>query len=189
MNPIEKTAYLVLTSTLSSVVVPPTMTTPVVPPSIKNSKTVIKKALKLSNVKKSYVQASRTNILLNIEDVLQIKEVFPSLSANKVRKMMKAKNGSEGKKFRVNMTTREPSRKQVIIPMVKLNAKLIINSANLHISNVNKCLKKPANASDLTMIEKYLKNIQSIDLDLINSSCLLKSKSYLKIIGLPHMAE
>jgi len=47
------------------------------------------------------------NFLLNIEDVLQIKETFLSLSVNEVGKMIKAKNSSEGKKkLRINITTR-----------------------------------------------------------------------------------
>ena len=135
------------------------------------------------------------NISPNIEDVLQLKEAFPSLSVDEVGKIMKAKNSSEGKKKpKINIMTRELSRKQVIISMAKLNAKLIINSANLHISNINKCLKKIkldiitdfihstndkliitmnklANTSDLNMIEKYIKNIQNINLDSINCPC------------------
>ena len=74
------------------------------------------------------------------------------------------------------MTTKSPSKKQIIIPMAKLNAKLIINSASFHIANINKCLKntksdiiadfiyltndgviittnKPANMSDLSIIK------------------------------------
>ena len=144
---------------------------------------------------------------------MQIKEAFPSLSVDKVEKIIKVKNSSEGeKKPRVNMITRELSRKQVIIPMAKLNAKLIINLANHYISNINKCLKiiksdvvvdficstnngliitmnKPANASNLDMIKKYLKDIQNINLDSINCLHLSKSKLYLKIVGLPHVME
>ena len=124
-------AHPVSTSSLSSVAVPPTTIILVVLSSIKNSETVIKKALKPSNVKKSYVQALRTNILLNIKDVLQIKEAFPSLSADEVGKMIKAKNYSKRKKKpKVNMITRGLSRKQIIIPMAKLNAELIVNSAH-----------------------------------------------------------
>ena len=127
--------------------------------------------------------------------------------------MMKAKNSSKRKKKpRVNMTTRRLFRKQVIIPIAKLNTELIINSANHHISNINKCLKniksdvvadficstndrliiiinKPANASNLNMIEKYLENIENINSDSINCLCLPKSKLYLKIIGLSHVTE
>ena len=110
------------------------------------------------------------------------------------------------------MMMREPSRKQVIIPMAKSNTELIINLANLHIANINKYLKniksdviadfihitkeevvitmnKPVNASNLSIIEKYIKNISNINSDSIDSSCLPKSKSYLKIVGLLHKME
>ena len=103
-------------------------------------------------------------------------------------------------------------RKQVIIPIAKLNAELIINLASINIANINKCLRnakpdiitdficltnyevifttnKPANVSNLMIIEKYVKNINNISLDNINSSYFSKSKLYLKIIGLPHKME
>jgi len=68
--------------------------------------------------------------------------VFPALLADEVGKVLKIKNNREGnKKPRINMTTRGPSRKEVIIPMAKHIAELIINSAHIHIVNINKCLK------------------------------------------------
>ena len=93
--------------------------------------------------------------------------------------------------------------------MAKHIAELIINSAHIHIANINKCLRnsksdivtdfiqstnngivittnKPANDLNLSTIEKYLKSIQNVDLDLIESPRLPKSKSYMKIIGLPY---
>ena len=108
------------------------------------------------------------------------------------------------------MTTREPSRKQVIVSMVKSNTELIVYSAYQYITNINNCLRnikldvimdflqvtndsvnitinKPACPSDLTTIKKYIKNINNIVLDLIESPWLSKSKSYLKIIGLLHL--
>jgi len=151
--------------------------------------------------------------LPNINDILHIKEVFPSLLANEVGKMINTKNSSEGqKKPRINIMMRGLFRKQVIIPMAKSNAELIINSANLHIANVNKCqqntksdviidfihitnegviitMNKLANTSNLSTIEKYIKNISNINSDSIDSSCLAKSKSYLKIIRLSHKIE
>ena len=126
---------------------------------------------------------------------------------------MKIKNSSEGsKKPRINMTTRGPSRKKVIIPMAKHIAELMINSAHTHIINVNKYLKnskldivtdfihitnngiiittnKPANNLNLLTIEKYLKSIQNVNSDSIESPCLPKSKSYMKIIGLLYKIE
>ena len=135
------------------------------------------------------------------------------MSADEVGKMLKVKNSREGnKKPKINMMTRRPSRKEVIILMAKLSAELIINSAHIHISNLNKCLKnskldiiadfihltnnkiiittsKPANAFDLATIENFLKNINNVNSDLIKSPHLPKSKSYMKIIRLPYKTK
>ena len=111
------------------------------PPPNKNIESTIKKDPKPSNMKKSYIQASKSN-LLHIEDIVQVKEVFSALSVDEVGKVLKIKNSREGnKKPRINMMTRGLSRKEVIIPMAKHIAELIVNSAHIHIANVNKCLK------------------------------------------------
>ena len=83
---------------------------------------------------------------------------------------------------------------------------------NIHVSNVNKCLKnsksdtfadfiqfnvnriiittnKPASDLDLSTIEKYLKNVQNINLKSIESPRLPTSKSYIKIVRLPYSSE
>jgi len=96
--------------------------------------------------------------------------------------------------------------------MTRTNAELIVNSAHIHTSNVNKCLKnsnsnivadficfnvngiiimtnKPVSNLDLSTIEKYLKSVQNIILDSIESLHLPKSKSYMKIIGLPYSSK
>ena len=175
-------------------------------PSDNKVKSIDKKALRPSNIKKSY--ALKANILPNVKDVLQIKETFSTLLADEVTKMIKAKNSSEGqKKPKINMITKEPSRKQIIIPMTKSNTELIINSANQQIANINKSLKefklditadfihiindgviittdKLVNASNLKII-----NVKEIKSDAIENSCLPKSKLYLKIIGLPYIVE
>ena len=80
---------------------------PAIPPPSKTTGPNKKKAPKPIIMKKSYVQASKANISLSIEDVIQVKEVFPTLSTDEVRKMLKAKNSSGGtKKPKINMTTR-----------------------------------------------------------------------------------
>jgi len=189
--------------------------TPTLPPPSKTAGSNEKKAPapKPTNTKKSYAEASKTNNSSNIEDVIRVKEAFPELSADEVGKMLKAKNSNGGtKKPKINMTTRGQSRREIIIPMAKTNAELIVNLAHIHISNVNKCLKnsksnifadfirfnvngiiittnKPANDLDLSTIEKYLKSVQNINLDSIESPRLPKSKSYMKIIGLPYSSE
>ena len=166
-----------------------------------------------NTMKKSYAEASKANNLSNIEDVIRVKEAFPKLSTDEVGKMLKAKNNNGGtKKPKINMTTREQSRREVIILMAKSNAELIINSAHIHISNINKCLKNsksnifadfirynasgiiittktPTNDLDLSTIKNYLKNVQNINPDSIESPRLPKSKSYMKIIGLPYSSE
>ena len=50
-------------------------------------------------------------------------------------------------------------------------------------------MNKLANASNLTIIKKYIKNIQNINLDSIEYPCLPKFKSHLKIVELPYMIE
>jgi len=123
------------------------------------------------------------------------------------------KNSSEGKKKpKLNMTTRRSSRKEVIIPMAKSNAKLIVKSAHIHITNLNECLKNskadiiadficmsnnriiitkncPASPSELSRIEDFLKKINNINLDSIEGLYLPKSKSFMKIIELPYNLE
>ena len=115
-------------------------------------------------------------------------------------------------KPKLNMTTRGPFRKEVIIPMTKSNAELIMKSAHKHIANINECLKKsnsdiiadfihlsnneiiiitncPANISELSRIENFLKKIDNIDLVSIEGPYLPKSKSYMKIVGLSFNSE
>ena len=53
-----------------AVPLPPTTNLPVASPSNKNIESVVKKALKPLNTRKSCVQASKSNISSNIEDVL-----------------------------------------------------------------------------------------------------------------------
>ena len=200
----------ILSSLPSAEAAPPTTNMSAAPPPPnKNIESTIKKNPKPSNMKKFYAQASKSN-LLRIEDIVQVKEAFPTLSVDKVEKVLKIKNSGEGnKKPKINITTRGPSRKEVIIPMAKHIAELIVNSAHIHIANINKCLRnsksdivadfiqstnngiiittsKPANDLNLATIENYLKNIQNIDSNLIESPDLPKSKSYMKIIGLPY---
>ena len=182
------------------------------PPPNKTIEITIKKDLKPSNMKKSYVQALKSN-LSHIKDIVQIKEAFSALLIDEVRKVSKISNsGESNKKLKINMTTREPSRKEVIILMANHIAELIINSAHIHITNVNKCLKNsksdiitdfiqstnngiiintnnPTNNLNLSTIEKYLKSIQNINSNSIKSLHLPKSKSYMKIIGLPYKID
>ena len=122
---------------------PPTTNTLVVPPPSKTTGPIKKKILKLMTMKKTYTQAFKTKSnILCVKEILQVKKVFPALLANEVGKVLKIKNSSEGSsKPRINMTTRGLSKREVIISMTKVNTELIVNSAHIHISNINNCLK------------------------------------------------
>ena len=161
-------------------------------------------------MKKSYTQAFKSNILQKIENVLQLKKAFPSLLVDKVEKILKAKNSGKGiKKPRINMTMKELLRRKIIVPTTKSNIESIVNLAHIYITNINKYLKnsksdiiadfihinnnrivittnKPTGNLDLSTIKKFLKNINNVNPDSIKSSCLLKFKLYMKIVGLPH---
>ena len=204
-------SFLSSTSLPSNMAVPPPSTNSVTTPSPQMS-VVPQKVPKPSNMKKSYAQASKSN-LSKIEDILQVKKAFPSLSADKVGKILKVKNSSESKKKpKLNMTTRGPSRKEVIILMTKSNAELIMKSVYKQITNINEHLKnsnsdiiadfihlsnnrviittnRPANATKLSRIKNFLKKIDNIDPISIEAPYLLKSKSYMKIVRLPYNSE
>ena len=110
------------------------------------------------------------------------------------------------------MTIKKLLRKQIIVLMNISNTKNIINSANIHISNISKSFReikldnvtnfiyitsngiiiitnKPALNSDMNTIEKYLKICKFIKLDFFESPHFSKSKSFMKILGLSYILE
>ena len=109
------------------------------------------------------------------------------------------------------MTIKEPSRKQIIIPMGTNNMERVIASSNMDITNMNRLLKniklkisinfiqtdnksiittsKIAATSDLNIIEKYIKDLNNIDLSNIKIPRLSQLKSYLKILGISYFVE
>jgi len=107
------------------------------------------------------------------------------------------------------MTTKGPSRKQVIFPMSNNNMVKFMKNSSVHVASINRILKntksevsvdfiradlvgitiitnKVLQASDLITIENYVKNLESIDSSQIDMPCLPQLKSYLKIIGIPY---
>jgi len=63
---------------------------------------------------RSFAQATKENA----KDILKIKEAFPKLSTKKIIKMYNiAYNTNQKSYLKLNMTTKGPSRKQIIIPM------------------------------------------------------------------------
>ena len=110
------------------------------------------------------------------------------------------------------MTTKGPSRKQVIIPMSGENVLFFMKNLSLHVANINRLLhnaksdvlvdyirsdnsgttvitNKVAQQSDMAIIDQYVKSLNDINSLQVEEPRLPKSKSYLKIIGIlffPH---
>ena len=106
------------------------------------------------------------------------------------------------------MTTKGLSRKYIIIPMSSENTSAFIKNSSLNVTNINRELhstksdilvdyirsdncgitivtNKVAQQSDLSIINHYVKNDNSINAMQVKDSRLPKSKSYLKIIRIP----
>ena len=118
-------------------------------------------------------------------------------------------NSGVKRKPKPNMTTKGPSRKQVIISMSEDNARSIVSQANTHVSNINRLLKgvksevsanfiqfdnkeiiittnKITANSDLKVVEEYIKELNDINSNKVIYFCLSQSKFYLKILGIPY---
>jgi len=158
------------------------------------------------NPGKSYAQATKPSA--NMSDVLKIKEVFPSLNAKKIDQVNNIINRQSKPRPRIKMTTKGPSRKQVIIPMSAENVSSFMKNSSTNMANINRQLRnaktdilvdyirfdsngitiitnKVTQPSDLTIIDQFVKNSYDLNALQVEESRLPKSKSYLKIIGIP----
>ena len=105
------------------------------------------------------------------------------------------------------MTTKRPSKKQVIISMNTKNRNCFMKELSAHVYNINRALKnikseiiadfihldnkgiiittnKVVAPSDLNMVEKYIKDLN--DIDSSNVPKLPQLKSYFKIFQIFH---
>ena len=91
--------------------------------------------------------------------------------------------------------TKSLSRKQIIISMYINNAERVMSQSNIHITNINRLLKaeistdyihsdnkrivittnKAAISSDLNIMEKYMKELNNVDLNNVMNPRLLQS--------------
>ena len=134
--------------------------------------------------------------------------MFPSLNVQKINQVNNIVNSSTNPKPHIRMTTKGPSRKQVIIPMGGDNVISFMKNSSLHVANLNRTLcnsksevladyiqsknsgitvitNKVAFQSDLSIIDNYVKSSNDINSLQVEESHLPKSKSYLKIIIIP----
>jgi len=160
-----------------------------------------------SNKTKSYTQASKQNA--STADVIKIKETFPSIGVKEIDQINNIVRGPSKSKSHTQMTTKGPSRKRIIIPIVKNNINKFMKNSSIHVTNLNRNLRNAMSEvlvdficsdplgitvitnkvllnSDLLIIEKYVKNLENIDSTQVESPQLQRSKSYLKIIGISY---
>ena len=145
-------------------------------------------------------------------EILKIKEAFPNLQNKKIELIQKIISSKGKPKPCINMTTKKPSYKQVIIPISTDNTNKFVKDSSVYIANINRTLKniksdvmanfihvknkgvvistnKVASFLDLQSIKKYFKNTQCIEAEQMESPRLPQSKLYLKIIGIPYLSE
>ena len=96
------------------------------------------KKKEISNPSKTYTQASK--LQASMSKVLKIKEAFLVLSAKKIDQVNNIIKGNSKSKPKIQMTTKGPLRKQVIIPMSKDNINVFIKNSPLHMANINRQL-------------------------------------------------
>jgi len=162
-----------------------------------------------SNGSNSGSNSNGTNMA---RETLKIKKAFSSLQNKKIKQIQKIISGITNPKPHINMTTKRPLHKQVIIPISLDNANNFVKESSVHVANINRALKnikldvmadfiqvenngiviainKVANPLDLQTIENYVKSAHSIEEDQIESLRLSQSKSYLKLIGIPYHSK
>ena len=131
----------------------------------------------------------------NTNTAREIKEAFSNLQNKKIENIQKIISGESKPKLKLNMTTKRPSRKQVIVPMNLDNANKFMKDLSTHITNINRALKniksdvmadficienrgvviityKITGALDLQTIERYIKNTNNIEANQVEASRL-----------------
>jgi len=105
-----------------------------------NNKPLVK-ARKLTETNKpaiSYAQAIKPSV--NTSEVLKIKEAFLALNAKKIDQINNIVKGNPKPKPRIQITTKGPSRKQVIVLMNSENNSIFMKNLALHVTNINRHL-------------------------------------------------
>ena len=148
----------------------------------------------------------------NTSKILKIKETFPKLQAKKIENIQKIINSEDKPKPKINIMTKDPLRKQAIVPMSNNNKSKFMEMSNNHITNINRALRnikskvmadficadqtgitivinKVTSQLNLQTIEKYIKSTSNIDANKVEVPRLPQSKLYLKIIGILYLIE
>ena len=139
---------------------------------------------------KSYAQASKQNI--SMSDIIKIKETFPSIGTKKINQINDIVKESSKPKSHIQMTTKGPSKKQIIILMDNENNTKFMKNSSIHIANINRNLRntksevladfiysdplgvtivtnKISLPSNLLVIENYVRNLENINSSQVDS--------------------
>ena len=148
----------------------------------------------------------------NTKNILKIKEVFPTLKTKNIDSIQRMIKGNSKPKPYINMTTRSPSRNQVIVSIYDINKKFFMEKSSAYVTNMNRVLKniqteimvnfvqldpsgivimtnKVTSPLDLQMIENYVINANCINTDGVEVPRLPQSKFYLKIIDILYLQK
>ena len=159
---------------------------------------------------RSYTQISKQTV--NTSEILKIKESFPTLNAKKIDQINNIVKGNPNLKPHIQMTTKGPSRKQIIVSMSIKNNNTFMRNPATHMVNINRLLKntksevladyihsdplgisvitnKVSLQSNLQIIDQYVENSEDINVLQVDEPQLSQSKSYLKIIGIPYFSH
>jgi len=88
---------------------------------------------------RSYAQASKQTA--NTSEVLKIKESFLALNMKEINQVNNIVKGNPKPKLCIQMTTKGPSRKQIIVPMSIDNNNSFMKNLATHVMNINKLLR------------------------------------------------
>ena len=159
----------------------------------KNIPNSINSVSKTSGPKHLYAQVSFTS---KVREILKLKENFPKLLNKKIKRIHNTVTGSNTLvKMHINMTTKGPLHKQIIIPMGSDNTRMFMTTADNHILNINYALKgiksdiianfirsdfrglivvanKVPASSNISIINNYVKNSFSSNANDIQDACL-----------------
>ena len=118
--------------------------------------------------------------------------MFFNLQAEKIKNIKKIINSKDRSKPRINIMTKMPSRKQIIVLMSNNNKTRFMKDSSNHIANLNRAIKlevmvdficldqsgvtivtnKIASPLDLQTIENYIKSTNCIEAKEVEVPCL-----------------
>jgi len=114
-------------------------------------------------------------------DVIKIKETFPSVDVKEINQINNIVKGPFKSKPCIQMTTKGPSRKQIIIPIVKDNINKFMKNSLIHVTNLNRNLRNAMSEVLVDFICSEPLGIMVVTNKVLLNSDLLIIKKYVKI--------